>query len=103
MAYIYFFIMMMILSGFIYSICKNDDDKLHNLTTKKEQNHQENDSIIVLYKGEKYDVTKFAKYHPGGKEILQEYYNKDINQAMIDNKHSNHAYKLLEKYKIKNQ
>lgn len=57
--------------------------------------------IIVYYKDNKYDITNFVKYHPGGKRILIENNGKDVEQQMLDNQHSEYAYSELEKYLIK--
>jgi len=59
-----------------------------------------NEIIMVTYKGSKYDITDFIKKHPGGKDVLIEYNGKDIEQVMIENEHSAHAFSKLEKYKI---
>ncbi len=64
-------------------------------------NTENNDKIIVMYQNEKYDITNFIKRHPGGKEILMNYNGKDIEKAMLENEHSESAYKILARYKIK--
>lgn len=56
---------------------------------------------IVTYKGSQYDITDFIRKHPGGKAILIQNNGKDIEQLMLENEHSAHAYELLEKYKIR--
>lgn len=58
------------------------------------------DKIIVKYKGSEYDITKFVKKHPGGKKVLVENSGNDVEQLMIENDHSENAYKLLETFKI---
>ena len=37
--------------------------------------------IIIFIDGYKFDVTKYAKSHPGGKQILQKYNNKNATNA----------------------
>jgi cytochrome b involved in lipid metabolism len=68
-------------------------------------NRQEKDvspnKIIILFKGEEYDITDFVKKHPGGKQVLLDNNGKDIEKLMFENEHSTHAYNILEKYKIK--
>lgn len=82
---------------------KNQEKNIEK-NIEKDQNIKENpkqtDKIIVKYKGSQYDITNFVKKHPGGKKILLENNGQDIEQMMIDNEHSMHAYELLEKYKI---
>ena len=39
------------------------------------------DKIIIIIDNYKFDVTEFAKDHPGGIKILQEYHNKDATDA----------------------
>ena len=58
------------------------------------------EQVIVTFKGSKYDVTKFLRKHPGGKAILLQNNGNDVEQQMLENEHSAHAYKTLEKYKI---
>ena len=69
---------------------------LINPDTKTDKN-----KIIVQFKGSQYDITNFAKKHPGGKNILIENNGNDIEKLMIENDHSKNAYKLLEKYLLK--
>lgn len=64
------------------------------------QTDHEIEPIIVSFKGAKYNVTNFVKKHPGGKTVIIENNGKDIEQLMLDNEHSKHAYDLLEKYQI---
>lgn len=40
--------------------------------------------IIIFIDGYKFDVTKYASEHPGGKKILQKYNNKDATNAFND-------------------
>lgn len=37
--------------------------------------------IIIFLDGYKFDVTTYAKRHPGGKKILQKYNNKNATKA----------------------
>lgn len=60
------------------------------------------EKIIVLFKGDPYDITSFVKKHPGGKDILIQHANEEISQLMADNEHSDAAYKILNKYKVVN-
>lgn len=59
-----------------------------------------NTNIVVAYRGAMYDITAFAKKHPGGKSVLIDNNGNNIEQLMSAVGHSAHAYKLLEKYKI---
>lgn len=65
-------------------------------TTKDESNR-----LVVRYRNKSYDLTKFAIRHPGGKEILWNNNGTDIEKLMTENKHSKHAYKMLDKYLVK--
>lgn len=58
--------------------------------------------IIVFFKENKYDVTDFARKHPGGKVVLIDNNGKDIEELMLKYEHSKYAYRMLEKYKINN-
>ena len=56
--------------------------------------------VVVTFKGSKYDISNFVRKHPGGKTILLDNNGKDVEQLMLENEHSDHAYKTLDKYKI---
>lgn len=59
-----------------------------------------NPKVIVTYKGSTYNISDFVRKHPGGKKVLLENNGKDVEKLMLENEHSEHAYQLLEKYKI---
>ena len=77
----------------------SDDTNTYNEKQTKNSSSSVN-KIIVKYCGADYDITDFVRKHPGGKKVLIDSNGKDIEQLMLDNEHSNHAYKLLSKYKI---
>ena len=54
----------------------------------------------VIYNGEKYDITTFIDKHPGGREVIEEYINKDMTDAFDNVGHSEGAQRLLAKYKL---
>lgn len=60
----------------------------------------EGEKVVVAFQGSRYDITDFVKYHPGGKDVLLEHNGRDVEQPMLDNKHSVHAYERLKSYKI---
>jgi len=70
---------------------KGKDDKVE---CKKE-------TVIVTFKGNSYDVSDFVMHHPGGKGVLLKNNGKDVEQLMLANQHSEHAYEELAKYIIK--
>lgn len=89
------------------SMIKNEnDDNIQHVDIDTEHhllnsiNTNTSDKIIVKFKGDNYDITKYAKKHPGGKQILIDNIGNDIESLMNDIGHSDQAYKLLEKYKI---
>lgn len=54
----------------------------------------------VQFAGEKYDLKKFLKDHPGGINTLEKYKGKSIAQAMKMYGHSYSAYHILSDFKI---
>lgn len=76
------------------------DNQKNNLSELSDQHHAD-ERIIVIFKDLKYDITNFTRKHPGGKQVLLENNGKDIENLMLENEHSTHAYEILEKYKIK--
>lgn len=64
-------------------------------------NLSEGQKILVKYRGQLYDVTKFVARHPGGKKVLMDHNGLDVEKAMAMAEHSDNAYKILEKYLLK--
>lgn len=58
--------------------------------------------IIIFIDHYKFDVTQYAKDHPGGRKILCKYNNKDATKAFNEVRGHCDAYalSLLEKYCI---
>jgi cytochrome b involved in lipid metabolism len=56
--------------------------------------------IIVYYNGEPHDVTQFVDEHPGGTEILVHHNGQEIKKLMEGNGHSEHAYKILDEFRL---
>ena len=50
--------------------------------------------IIIIIDNYKFDVTEYAKIHPGGKKILQKYNNKDATKAFNEIKGHGDGYAL---------
>lgn len=59
------------------------------------------EKIIVYFEGNKYDLTRFAKRHPGGRDALLQYNGKDVAEILEETGHSHNAYKILEKCRCK--
>ena len=57
-------------------------------TIEEVAKHNAPPSIWSIYKGDVYDITMYIKYHPGGTEILEQVYGKDMTELF--NKH--HSY-----------
>ncbi|KAI8089129.1 uncharacterized protein BX664DRAFT_332253 [Halteromyces radiatus] len=65
--------------------------------------HASLDSCWMVYKGKVYDVTPFAKDHPGGQDIFLQFAGADVSSILSDisvHEHSDSAYDLLEEYCI---
>jgi cytochrome b involved in lipid metabolism len=59
--------------------------------------------IIIIFEGEKYDITEMQYLHPNGEKIFKKYKNKDITEIFYNNSHHceiKNPKKILEKYKI---
>ena len=84
-----------------YFVKEDNKEQLPRITKKKSLTAVPiNKKIFVTFQGSKYDITSFAKKHPGGKTVLVENNGKDIEQLMIENGHSDNAYKTLDTFKI---
>lgn len=109
---ILFILFIIFIIGLIHHfIDSTNEDTIENIPPQKiitenkdaesiSETNSKKDCVVVTLKGQKYDITDFIKKHPGGKEILRENIGKDIEQQMLDAGHSDHAYKILDRYKI---
>jgi len=50
------------------------------LTRDEVKKHSKPDDAWVIVDGDVYDVTKFAKLHPGGKQTLLDYAGQDATE-----------------------
>nr|XP_033321213.1 cytochrome b5-like [Megalopta genalis] len=62
--------------------------------------HNDEDDLWFVYKGGVYDITKFAKEHPGGEDVLIELAGKDGTTCFDEIGHTTEAVQLRESYKI---
>ena len=74
-------------SGFIFyfsekkKISAKSEEKVEKVYTAEEvSKHNTKDSIWVTYKGNVYDVTEFARSHPGGETNLMLAAGKDLGK-----------------------
>lgn len=65
------------------------------ITREEVQKHCTADDAWIVVDGDVYDVTKFARLHPGGKETLLEYAGRDATEDF----YGLHRMDVLEKYK----
>jgi cytochrome b involved in lipid metabolism len=56
--------------------------------------------MLVIYDNCVYDVSEFAASHPGGRELLEEYANRDCTEDFDLISHSTAARKLLGGMKV---
>ena len=58
--------------------------------------------IVIIIDNYKFDVTRFADKHPGGKQILQKYNNKDATNAFneVRGHHDSYVLGLLDEFCI---
>lgn len=55
---------------------------------------------LLTIKGKQYDLTAWAKAHPGGVKVLQKFHNKDATRAFDAVGHSKMAYEMLKDFKV---
>lgn len=87
--------LIIVLIGLFYSVYTNKKPSVANTADNPPSPRRE--EIIVHFQGKKYNVTAFAKYHPGGKEVLCENKDTDIEELMEKANHSEYAYRILQK------
>jgi len=59
--------------------------------------------IILTIHGKQYNLTSWAKFHPGGSAILKKITGKDATVAFEKATHSHLAYEMLEQFEVKTQ
>lgn len=59
--------------------------------------------LLVRYKNETFDLTKFARKHPGGRNTLSAVLNSDIDYKFETLPHSPAAKYLLKEYRVPSQ
>ena len=57
--------------------CCNNNNVYKEVTTEELRKHNSRDDQWLLINGKAYDVTQFAKKHPGGAKILNHYAGED--------------------------
>jgi cytochrome b involved in lipid metabolism len=74
---------------------------LSHYTSEDVRSHNSESDGWIIMNGGVYDVSKFVKMHPGGKDILLPYLGLDITEIFVSSQihpHSQKAFRLLEKY-----
>lgn len=58
------------------------------------------EDFLIHHKGQKHNVARFLKFHPGGSNTLKYFKNGDITEQLIKTHHSPSAYELLKDYRV---
>lgn len=76
--------------------------KIYKNATEVWQEHEASSCKTVIYRNQVFDITDFvAKLkHPGGNNVFEEFYGKDLTLKMHERNHSKTAYRILQKFKI---
>ena len=69
-------------------------DEVANEATKKNR-------IYIVYKNDVYDVTSYAKIHPGGEKLMKDHNSKNVDK-IFDKYHwpRSNARNIMKRYKI---
>ena len=76
---------------------------MSSFTLEEIQKHSSDENAWIVHGGRVFDVTDFVSRHPGGRDVLQGNFGKDVTETMNDStvhKHSATAYNMLKKYSI---
>lgn len=79
---------------------EEEEEEENEEEEEDEEKENEEEKIIVSFGDNRYDISSFIFKHPGGEDLLIDNNGKNIEELMLENNHSDRAYKLLEKYKI---
>ncbi|ORE12085.1 Inositolphosphorylceramide-B hydroxylase [Rhizopus microsporus var. microsporus] len=72
-------------------------------TQQEVAKHNSSKSLWVVFNDRVYDITEFAKDHPGGDDFLLQFAGKDITEVMSDkdyHEHSEASFEILQDYMI---
>ena len=78
----------------------SSESEERTITWEEVKKHNSAESLWVVINGKVYDVTEFAKEHPGGDEILLEHGGTDSTQDFEDVGHSTDARELQKRFLI---
>lgn len=62
---------------------KAGENGLRTVTVEEVQRHNKRDDKWLLIKGKAYDISSFAKRHPGGAKIISHYAGEDASDAWV--------------------
>ncbi|OBZ90400.1 Ceramide very long chain fatty acid hydroxylase SCS7 [Choanephora cucurbitarum] len=65
----------------------------------------QSESLWIIFNNKVYDMTEFAKDHPGGSDIMKKYAGMDITEVMSDldiHSHSSVAFNMMDDYFLGN-
>jgi cytochrome b involved in lipid metabolism len=58
------------------------------------------EEFIVKHKGERYDISRFLQFHPGGWNTVSPYKGLSITEKFLDINHSPAATYLMREYRL---
>ena len=82
------------------SIVMDPPNSRFDRTANREMRTEE--ECILLIDGKRYNMTAWAKAHPGGVNVLRKFHNKDASKAFHASAHSSAAYAMLQEFEIVN-
>ncbi|XP_076297366.1 fatty acid 2-hydroxylase isoform X2 [Lasioglossum baleicum] len=58
------------------------------------------DEFLVNYRNRSYNISKFLRYHPGGKRVFGHFENRSLDKAFEENPHSKAAFHMFEEFSV---
>jgi cytochrome b involved in lipid metabolism len=74
--------------------------QLQEFTRAQVESEASETRVLVIIEDGVYDLTSFAREHPGGEEIVLSFAGRDASSAFESVGHSTRAHVLKEKYKV---
>jgi cytochrome b involved in lipid metabolism len=81
---------------------QNRPRKLHRFERTADTTAHLDEPCILIMQGKRYNLTAWAKAHPGGDKVLKKFHNKDATRAFEAAHHSVQAYEMLKDFEIDN-
>jgi cytochrome b involved in lipid metabolism len=66
----------------------------------KIKTHDSEEEFIIKHNGDRYDISRFLQFHPGGRNTVSPYKGLSITEKFLDINHAPSAMYLMREYRL---